>query len=144
MSGKVTQSEAPRDGWFQAGLRFLIHKRVILTVALQVHLAHRILQARILVWVAIFSSRGSSQPRDLTCVSCIASVFFIIWATGEPSPLPPQKSNICLRRYFLKKKFIQTTFLNAHTVVGIQEIWFSSISKRPVRRIYFRSLRFPW
>ena len=30
-----------------------------------------ILQARILEWVAMSSSRGSSQPRDQTCVSCI-------------------------------------------------------------------------
>ena len=28
-------------------------------------------QARILEWVAISFSRGSSQPRDRTCVSCI-------------------------------------------------------------------------
>ena len=34
---------------------------------------HRILQARILEWVAIFFSRGSSQPRGWTCISCIAS-----------------------------------------------------------------------
>ena len=35
---------------------------------------HGILQARILKWVAMFSSRGSSQPRDrprVYCVSCI-------------------------------------------------------------------------
>ena len=32
---------------------------------------HGILQARILEWVAVPSSRGSSQPRDWTCVSCI-------------------------------------------------------------------------
>ena len=32
---------------------------------------HRILQARILEWVAISSSRGSSQSRDRTCVSYI-------------------------------------------------------------------------
>ena len=30
---------------------------------------HGILQARILEWVAIFSSRGSSQQRDRTCIS---------------------------------------------------------------------------
>ena len=30
---------------------------------------HGILQARILEWVAMLSSRGSSQPRDQTCVS---------------------------------------------------------------------------
>ena len=32
---------------------------------------HGILQARILEWVAIPFSRGSSQPRDRTWVSCI-------------------------------------------------------------------------
>ena len=42
---------------------------------------HGILQARILDWGAIFTSRGSSQPRDWTQVSCIAGRFFIIWAT---------------------------------------------------------------
>ena len=35
------------------------------------------LQARILEWVNIPFSRGSSQPRDLTQVSCIAGSFFI-------------------------------------------------------------------
>ena len=33
-----------------------------------------ILQARILVWVAIPFSRGSSQPRDLTSISYIACI----------------------------------------------------------------------
>ena len=35
-----------------------------------------ILQARILEWIAMHSSRGSSQPRDWTKVSCIAGRFF--------------------------------------------------------------------
>ena len=37
-----------------------------------------ILQARILEWVAMPSSRGSSQPRDRTQVSCIVGGFFTI------------------------------------------------------------------
>ena len=37
---------------------------------------HRILQARILQWVAFPFSRGSSQPRDQTQVFCIAGRFF--------------------------------------------------------------------
>ena len=40
-------------------------------------------QARILVWVAMSSSRGSSQPRDQIQVSRIAGGFFTIWATRE-------------------------------------------------------------
>ena len=46
---------------------------------------HGILQARILEWVAFPFSRGSSQPRDRTQVSCFAGRFFTIWATREPS-----------------------------------------------------------
>ena len=42
-----------------------------------------ILQARILEWVAISYSRGSSRPRDWTCVSCIAGRFFTVWATNS-------------------------------------------------------------
>ena len=42
-----------------------------------------ILQVRILEWVAIASSRGSSRPRDQTQVSCIAGRFFTVWATRE-------------------------------------------------------------
>ena len=38
--------------------------------------AHGILQATILEWVAFPFSRGSSQPRDQTQVSCIAGGFF--------------------------------------------------------------------
>ena len=44
---------------------------------------HGILQARVLEWVAISLSMGSSWPRDQTRVSCIAGGFFTIWATKE-------------------------------------------------------------
>jgi len=52
-------------------------------VAHQTPLSMGILQARILEWVAMPSSRGSSQPRDQTQVSRIAGGFFTIWATRE-------------------------------------------------------------
>ena len=42
-----------------------------------------ILQAGILEWVAIPSSRESSQPRDWTQISRITGGFFTIWATKE-------------------------------------------------------------
>ena len=45
--------------------------------------AHGILQARILEWVAISFSRGSSQSRNQTGVSCIANRLFTVWATRE-------------------------------------------------------------
>ena len=42
-----------------------------------------ILQAGILEWVALPSSRGSTQLRDWTQVSCIADGFITNWATRE-------------------------------------------------------------
>ena len=48
------------------------------TVALQAPLSMGIFQARILEWVAMPSSRGSSQPRDQTQVSHIAGEFFTV------------------------------------------------------------------
>ena len=45
---------------------------------------HEISQARILEWVAISFSRGSSQPRDWTCVSCTAGRFFTPEPPGKP------------------------------------------------------------
>ena len=47
---------------------------------------HGIFQARILEWVAISFSRGSSQPRDQTRVSRIVGRRFTIWATREALP----------------------------------------------------------
>ena len=48
---------------------------------------HGILQARILEWVAVLFSRGSSQSRDWTQVSHIAGRFFTSWATREAQEL---------------------------------------------------------
>ena len=56
---------------------------------------HGIFQARIMEWVAFPFSRGSSQTRDQTQVSCIAGEFFTSWATREAEeywsglPYPP-------------------------------------------------------
>ena len=44
---------------------------------------HGIFQARVLEWVIISFSRGSSQPRNWTLVSGIAGRCFTIWATRE-------------------------------------------------------------
>ena len=57
-------------------------------------------QARILEWVATSFSRGSSQPRDQTHVSCIAGRFF----TTEPAHLPKKSVAIIsmgLECYFI-------------------------------------------
>ena len=78
---------------------WLSHVRLFVTpwtAALQAPLSMGILQARILEWVAISSSRRSSQPRDWTQVSRTVGRFLTSWATretheywsGQPIPSP--------------------------------------------------------
>ena len=48
---------------------------------------HGISQVRILEWVAVSFSRGSSWPKDWThvsCISCNGKWIFYHWATGKP------------------------------------------------------------
>ena len=63
-------------------------------VAHQAPLSMRILQERILEWIVMLSSRGSSQPRNWTQVSHIAGRFFTRWATRE-APRPSLAFIIC-------------------------------------------------
>ena len=56
-----------------------------------------ILQARILEWVAMPCSRGSSLPRDWTQVSCIAGRFFTAEPPGKPINLFYVKAKDCRR-----------------------------------------------
>ena len=74
---------------------FLLHPFILLVLVAQLcptlcdsmdppgSSVHRVLQARILQWVAIPFSRGSFPLRDRTQLSCIAGRFFTIWATRE-------------------------------------------------------------
>ena len=61
--------------------------------------AHGILQVRILELVAISYSKGSSQPRDRTQVSCI--VWHIFFLTTEPPGKPLLYVNYALIKVFL-------------------------------------------
>ena len=66
-----------------------------------------ILQARILKWVALPSSRESFQPRNQTQVSLIAGRFFTSWATREAlcSPTCPSYK-FSEKSLTYKKKFL--------------------------------------
>ena len=56
---------------------------VVWTITRQGPLSLRILQARILQWVAMPSCKESSQPRDRAQVCSFAGGFFTIWAARE-------------------------------------------------------------
>ena len=60
-----------------------LHESEILSVVSNSLRPHGILQARILEWVAFPFSRGSSQPKDQTWVSCIEDRFFAVLAIWE-------------------------------------------------------------
>jgi len=49
---------------------------------------HGISQARILEWIATSSSRGSSQPRDQSHVSCLAGRFLPLFICQNPARVP--------------------------------------------------------
>ena len=58
---------------------------------------HWVFQARILAWVAMSFSRGSSLPRELTlisCVSCITGGFLTHWVIGKANKC--DVSNLCV------------------------------------------------
>ena len=58
------------------------------TIACRTSLSMGILQARMLEWVAMPSSRGSSQPKNWTQVSHSAGGFFTVRVTREAQLLP--------------------------------------------------------
>ena len=62
--------------WFFAILWKIAHK----CLAFWGSSVNGILQARKLEWIAIPSSRGSSWPKDWTCISCLSGGFFTHWA----------------------------------------------------------------
>ena len=88
------------------------------TVSLPGSPVHGILQARILEWVAISSSRGSSQPRDRTHVYCTGKQILYRWATREDPDTALIQANylknispLGFPRYFPMSKFRLTLCL---------------------------------
>ena len=80
--------------------------------------------ARILEWVAISSSRGSSLPRDWTQVSCIGRQIFHHWATREARTIfttshEPLKRAPVFRKVFFKS---EACFLKLVLPSGAQKI----------------------
>ena len=71
---------------------------------------HReILQARTLEWAAFLFSRGSSQPRDWTQVSCVAGRFFTSWANqGSPWSGKAGSYDMCI--FNILKSFLNNSY----------------------------------
>ena len=78
---------------------------------------HGILQARVLEWVAISFSRGSSQSRDWTWVSHIARRCYTIWATREA----------LFQHEIFDIKFYSSQFFIS-SVHGVLCFWFQNVT----------------
>ena len=79
---------------------------------------HGIFQARVLEWIAIAFSRGSSWPRDWTPVSRIAGRRFTIWATREAGP----KESWGLKNWCFWTVVLEKTLENPLDCKGIQPV----------------------
>ena len=81
---------------------------------------HGILQARILEWVVMPSSRGSSQPRDQTHISCIGRWILYHWATSEALPEVAQPiAGGTMTFLFLYDPSLGSEFSGSKTASGI-------------------------
>ena len=72
------------------------------------YIVHGILRAGIQVWVAFPFTRGSSQPRDRTQVSPIASGFFTSRATREAHELTPNQKKCLFKVFGLLLFYVRT------------------------------------
>ena len=81
---------------------------------------HGILQARVLEWVAVSFSRGSSRPRDRIRVSCLASRFFTLYGTLQVFLCFPQKFKMSCRIHLIHCG--DPGFLSANSL-GILDLW---------------------
>ena len=79
---------------------------------------HGILQARILEWVAMPSSRGNARPRNGTEVSCIVGVFFTSRATWEAQDLPIAAFNYTIWHYKLQSPCCALHFRDLFITTG--------------------------
>ena len=88
---------------------------------------HGIFQARVLEWVAIPSSRGSSQPRNQTQVSRIVGRHFTVWATGEHSlkSLTKIPKNVLWEHILI---FSELSVLSSEDPITSKPLFLSSLS----------------
>ena len=82
---------------------------------------HGILQAKVLEWVAISFSRGSSQPRDRTRVSHIAGRCFILWAAREAPNWNAREYQIA-KTHTMETTVTQDLALSNHQYHSVQDV----------------------
>ena len=105
-----------------------------------------ILQARILEWVAISFSRGSSWPRDQNQVSHIAGRHFTLWATREAHKVS-FKFIQWITKYSRNLKMLSNIVFEAHlhhrfidVLKTLSHISYQYVGSSPANRIRAREI----
>ena len=97
-----------------------------------------ILQARILEWVAVPSSRGSSRPGDQTgvfCVSCTAAGFSPSELPGKPYALVLLKSKLREKKHCIlmnskwSLRFLKHTLTRISNLPFFPHVWFTDVER---------------
>ena len=97
---------------------------------------HGLLKARILEWVAVPFSKGSSWPRDWTQVSCIVSRCFTIWTTREAHQCKRRRFSLWVEKILgdkqqqARKRVKASDTFHYHSHANIQSLFFKSLSLR--------------
>ena len=124
-SGSQKRGKLPKagDAWFSYSFKSNCESCSDMSNSLQPHglIVHGILQARILEWVAVPFSRGSSQPRDRTQVSHTAGRFFTSWAAREAFYIPT--SNV-YELQFLCILTYTSYYLTLTIAILVSEKWY--------------------
>ena len=80
---------------------------------------HEISQARILEWVGISYSRGSSWFKDQTCISCTGNTILYHWATREALGWVFRVKSIKHTRNFLKIQEVFWCPISAQWLISV-------------------------
>ena len=82
---------------------------------------HGILQARILEWVAVSFSRGSSRPKDQTWVSCTAGRFFTTEPPGKPKVEPASCQPLAPHQWFTTAYHMKYVLFHLHVSYNLSD-----------------------
>ena len=100
---------------------------------------HRNSQAKILEWVSISSSRGSSPPRDWTQVSCVAGAFFATepWGSSGCTQYAKMQRRCASEPRQLGAEMLSTVPGHCHSAPGAHGLCNGSLKTSTTRYFHF-------
>ena len=103
--------------------------------SLLVSSVHGIFQEKILEWVAISSSRGSSWPRNLTCVSSVGRQILYHWTSWETEALISWTK--CALSHQKKKRKEKSQKIAKDLIIFLPSSWCSILFSKQIFKVFF-------